>query len=337
LTQLIRTFGNGASLGYLKHSGKLRQRAIQLSYLACYWRAHSLYVEKLKKFQISDIIPHGSLLNYKYIGNYLAFSQGRRWRRDVIISNYQIIYNLMQRRGNSEFFTKSTVLWQLAPTEMLVDTLCITLQPSTVAPLEGEFELQFTVGEKLLATLTFVFASGKLVDTDHDAVCIVGSLQGGHDCRTEIRQASKVNGEISPFTMLILSVKALSQAMQIENVFGVSSHDQVALRGENRTTGLDYDAMWSREGGSAHPNGFHLLEPQAMAKPLCLIPQSHRKRAQRKRDRKMQISREICAHAFASLFSGRPGICLSRVTETIALQSPATEAASPRDDMGVRL
>jgi uncharacterized protein VirK/YbjX len=285
LSQQIEISGSAASLGSIKHSGRLKYRAIQLTYLAQNWRAHRQYLNQLKVFQESDVIPHNSLINYKYIGNYLALSRSREWRREIIVSNYQIIYDLSRTAAHATLFARSTTIWsRLASLDTGATDQRIILQPSTIAPLEGEFELQFFLGTKLLATLTFVFASGVLVEAEDQAVCLIGSLQGGHDCRTEIRQAAKLNGEISPFTMLVLALKALTEAMNVAKLFGVSSNDQVALRGESRA-GLDYDAMWAREGGSLQPNGFFLLEP-LNSKPLVQISQSHRKRAQRKRERK---------------------------------------------------
>jgi uncharacterized protein VirK/YbjX len=262
-------------------------RAIQLTYLAQNWRAHNQYLGKLRIFQDSNVIQQNNLVNYKYIGNYLALSRDRKWRREIILSNYQIIYDLRQRMTHSKLFCTSTTIWR-SPSSLddSISEQRIILQAGTIAPLEGEFELQFFLEKKLLATLTFVFASGSLVEVEDQAVCLIGSLQGGHDCRAEIRQAAKLNGEISPFTMLVLALKALTEAMDVAKIFGVSSDDQVALRGESRA-GLDYDAMWTREGGSLHANGFYLLEP-LNSKPLEQISQSHRKRAQRKRQRKVE-------------------------------------------------
>jgi uncharacterized protein VirK/YbjX len=163
-----------------------------------------------------------------------------------------------------------------------------------------------------------VFAAGRLLQTDEQTVCVVGALQGGRDSRADVRLASKLNGEISPFTMLIITLTALADALEVKQAFGVSSSDQVALRGDEPKDRIDYDAMWVREGASVQPNTFYLLQSPSLDKTSFASARAHRRRAERKRERKVEIAVQI---------SQRAAHVLCAVSSDQA--SPATQRASP--------
>jgi uncharacterized protein VirK/YbjX len=126
----------------------------------------------------------------------------------------------------------------------------ILLSRSELGPMEGEWQLQLMLDDAVLCTLSFVFASMPHFDPDREVVCLIGGIQGGLDCRSAIRIAAKANHEISPTTMLILAVKATSQALAAGAVFGVCSRDRIAeVYVADRITAY-YDMLWNNLGAT---------------------------------------------------------------------------------------
>jgi len=143
-----------------------------------------------------------------------------------------------------------------------------------------------------LFTLTFLFAPGDLFGCPADTVLFIGGAQGGVDCRIEMRQAAKDNGEISPAAMLLLTVRALVKVLDIGQIFAVADEDQVSKGYHSDEVKLDYNSFWSNAGGVRHGT-FYKLFNESVEKPLNEIPITHRARTRRKRERKARIRETI--------------------------------------------
>ena len=96
-------------------------------------------------------------------------------------------------------------------------------------------------------------------------------------------------------------VVAISTALGVEAVLGVSSKEQVVRSRAGSHTKADYDALWALEGGSPQVNGFHVLSPEGAERPLSDVPTSHRRRTKLKRKFKQELLEEVTAKATALL------------------------------------
>jgi Protein of unknown function (DUF535) len=160
--------------------------------------------------------------------------------------------------------------------------LVIRLERATLAPMEGEAQLRFSLGNLTLCTLTFCFLEGANIGLPSDVVLLIGGLQGAANRRREIRMAAKANGEISPAASLLLAAKAIAMAFRVQYVVGVSTDQHIAWGYAREKISLSYDDMWLKAGGTRVDEGFFVLAP-GTEKPLKDIPISHRQRTRRKR------------------------------------------------------
>jgi uncharacterized protein VirK/YbjX len=230
---------------------------------------------------------------FKYLGDYLSLSMSTTARRQALTGHYLRLGSLARASAGYVSWRDSIVLWELGQREPH-GSLRIFLEPARLAPMEGELQLRFSSGRRNLFTLTFLFTPGDLFGCPSDTVLFIGGVQGGVDCRSEMRQAAKDNGEISPPTMLLLTVKALAKVLQIGQIFAVAEENQISKRytWASDTVKLDYHSFWSKMGGVRHGTFYKLLN-ESVEKPLNEIPITHRARTRRKRERKARIRETI--------------------------------------------
>lgn len=268
------------------------RRIAQIVYLSMHWPQHRSYARQMRNNVDAGHAIDNGYTRYKYLGKYLAWSRSRNWRRDAILSHYAYLHDILKRESSQYRFTQTTTIWKLV-SEVDATPLNVVMQPSRYGPMEGELELSFNVGNLRLATLTFIFVQGKLMGSDEPTVCVIGAIQGGavRD-RAESRRAAKVNGEVAPFAMLLIALKALCDRLALTHIFAVSSSEQVAIQDLEHSNMLDYNAFWSGVGSIAHPNGFYLIEPkQEKVQPTISSP--HWRRTRKKRKHKARILSDI--------------------------------------------
>ncbi len=170
-------------------------------------------------------------------------------------------------------------------------TLSIVLEPSRLAPMEGELELRFAFRSDLYV-LTFLIAPGQAFGLDCNRVLFIGGVQGRIGTREEMREASKLNGEVSPATMLLMTVQALAKAARVDQLIAIGEDEQISMSYSPSQILFDYRRCWTEIGGQRigpHYN-IPLESPQ---KPLSDIPLSHRRRAKIRREAKMRLSKTI--------------------------------------------
>ena len=207
-------------------------------------------------------------------------------RMQALTGHYLRLGSLAGASARYVNWRDSIVLWELGQGEPH-GSLRIFLEPAW-APREGALQLRFSSGRRDLFRLTFLFAPGDLFGCPAETVLFIGGAQGGADCRIEMRQAAKANGEISPAAMLLLTGRALAKVLDIGQIFAVAQEDQIS----KDKVQLDYHSFWSKAGGVRHGNFYKLLN-ERVEKPLSEIPITHRARTRRKRERKARIRETI--------------------------------------------
>jgi uncharacterized protein VirK/YbjX len=191
-------------------SAKISKRTRQILYLISHLPQHSDHRRGLRHARQSGVATHDTLLDFKYLGEYLADQLSTEIRRSATLFHYMFLkHNTSSEK--TRLWNDGATIWRRYGDGREQD-LNIRLEPAKSAPMEGETQLRFLLGTLTLCTLTFCFLDGVSIGLPSEAVLLIGGLQGEANRRQEIRMAAKANGEISPATGLLLAAKAIATA-----------------------------------------------------------------------------------------------------------------------------
>jgi uncharacterized protein VirK/YbjX len=253
------------------------KRLRQAAYLCCHPIGHFRCAAAIRKSRIAV----SASTSLKYLGDHLALSLRPHQRRRALASHYTILRAVL-RSSARRALPQGLSIWRK---DVGSDSpLSITLERSTIAPMEGELQLRFSYKSNL-CVLSFLLASGDVFGVGHSSVLFVGGVQGFMGGREEVREAARLNGEIAPTAMLLLAVQAIGRAFGVGEIIGIGEDDHVSLGYARSKVVFDYRRIWIEAGGVRR--GFHYGIPfETPQKPLLETARSHRPRTRRKREAK---------------------------------------------------
>jgi uncharacterized protein VirK/YbjX len=266
----------------LPRGSKLLKRIKQLSYLASHPVAHGRCAAAVAR---SPLRGAGRFPTLKYVGDHLALSLRTNQRREALIRHHAIAADALSAAAARQV-KHGAVLWRREINDR--PPLLLTMQPAKLAPMEGELELSFVFRTRLYV-LTFLFAPGHVFSSPGKRVLFIGGLQGRYGSRDEIREASRLNHEIAPITMLLLAIRAIARAIGADELLAISETDQISMSYAAPMVQFDYGAFWSEFGGKRRGN-FYVLPIEVLPKPLRDVSPSHRSRARRRREEKQGVT-----------------------------------------------
>lgn len=262
---------------------KLVKRVRQLARLG----AHPVKYRHCLRIVRDSGLATDHLAALKYVGDHLALSLSAAQRREALESHYALLPRLL-RPGLKHALRGGALIWSKQVAGDL-PPLSISLEPSKLAPMEGELQLRFSFKTDL-CVLTFLIAPGHIFGANIATVLFIGGLQGRIASRDEIREASRANDEVSPAAMVILSVQLLAKIMQMDALIAITDAEHISRRYSKIT--FDYARIW-REAGGVPLGPFYRLPLESPQKPLSEIPRSHRYRTRRRREAKKAIRTAI--------------------------------------------
>jgi hypothetical protein len=107
-----------------------------------------------------------------------------------------------------------------------------------------------------------------------------------------MREASRLNCEISPAAMLIIAVQAIGKIMQVDQLIAIGEDDHISMGYSPSKIMFDYRRFWIEVGGESCGRYYRLpLEP--VQKPLSEVSLTHRSRARRRREAKGLVRKSI--------------------------------------------
>ena len=263
---------------------KLFKRLRQAVYLGSHPLSHYRCACVIRESELTT----DPLVSLKYLGDHLALSLETHQRRQALMGHYSRMPELLLPDVRGQL-AKGVLLWtrELAGPHRL----CLVLERSTLAPMEGELQLRFSFKSDLYV-LTFLLAPGHLFGSTCNSVLFIGGVQGGIGVREEMREASRLNGEISPATMLILAVQAITKVAGVGELIAISERDHISMSYSPARIKFDYAAFWERAGGQ-RLGSYYRLPIDTPHRPLSTIPLAHRRRTKRKREEKKLVQESI--------------------------------------------
>lgn len=271
---------------------KLGRRVYQLLLLLAHAGGHLAYWRELRAARRKGVVGADRLTAVKYLGAYLSSSLTPRARRDCLRFHYRFLAGAMRSSAHGVVWQRETPVWSMHTDAG--PTLRVTLGRSTLAPMEGESALCFMMGDRTLCTLTFAFVHGRDLQLPCAEAIFIGGLQGGVDCRQQIRDAAKLNGEVSPAAMLLLAAEALANVLGVDHMVGVSTDEQASAGHAVPKIALSYDRLWQELGAHHARTGFYVKAIAAAADDADrAVAGSHPSRTRRRRAFKKAIRRDI--------------------------------------------
>jgi uncharacterized protein VirK/YbjX len=270
---------------------KVMKRTKQLLYFVSHRADHAEYLRVIGTARAAGVASADKLIDLKYLGIYLSDFMSTETRRQILMHHYAFLTQKITDASKGRLWSAGATLWERHDEET-GNTFRVIVEQSALSPMEGESQLRFTLGDTTLCTLTFSVLHGASIGLPHGQVIFIGGVQGGQNCRQEIRVAAKANGEIAPAAILLVAAKAIAQAMGIGHIVGVSSEGQAAMGYAGEKISLSYDAMWLDAGAIQTENGFFIVAP-GEEKRLDDIRSKHRARTRRKRQLKLEITKQV--------------------------------------------
>lgn len=260
---------------------KLLRRARQIAYVAAHPIKHRRCAAVIERSGLSA----SRVTPLKYVGDHLALSLDTAARRRALTTHYATLPRLL--KGSCAVALKAGLrIWH----KQVADgspPLILELEPSRLAPMEGELQLRFSFRSDLFV-LTFLIAPGSVFGSSARTVLFIGGIQGRMGTREEVREASRLNDEIAPATMLILAVQAIARRTDVGAIIGVGAEEHISLGYARSRIALDYGRFWQDAEGVRAGRHFRLpIEP--VQKPLREVSLSHRSRARRRREAKALV------------------------------------------------
>ena len=293
------------------------KRLRQLTYLCCHPIEHHRCASVVRKSRIA----HCARTPFKYLGDHLALSLRPTQRRRALATHYELLPNVL-RSIAKQGLRDGLSIWCKDVGDG--PPLSITLEPSRLAPMEGELQLRFSYRSDL-CVLTFLLASGDVFGAGSAPILFIGGMQGGIGCREELREACRLNGEISAATLLLLAVQAIGCAMGVGQIIGIGEENHISMSYARSKINFDYARIWTQAGGVRRGDHYRIpfVTPN---RPLTETCRSHRSRTRRKRAAK-DILRQSIEIRLRHLI--RSNVCdrRSRIS-AVRIRSPRQAAVS---------
>jgi uncharacterized protein VirK/YbjX len=271
-----------------------RKRAIQ----AIKWLTHYASFRNLNRIvnssDISALAVAYPEYRFKYLGNYLSPAFSTTQRAAILGHTYRFLAMQKILPFRTAMAGELVELWSRTVDGERYDAVLSPMREDFF--LEGDLALLFRREGKPLYRLTFSFVPGTCVGLEEETALFIGGSQGYRNPVIEFRRASKLMGEICPPTLLLIILKAISKALGIRTLLGVSlaHHSCNAVSSGKIKSVMAYDAFW--EANSAEKSGrFYHMTSDLAFRPSEASSSAHRARARRKQERKMELYTEMLA------------------------------------------
>ena len=163
------------------------------------------------------------------------------------------------------------------------------------------------------AIVGFSVGPGHVLGVADTTVLFIGGVQGRIGSREEVREAARLNSELSPRALLVLAAQALARAIDVDEIIAVGEDEHISRAYAEAQMSFDYAQFWTKVGG-VRVGRHYRLPMESPHKPLALVAASHRSRARRRREIKHAI-RDALDLRFRQLIEPRSRVsCVAETT-----------------------
>ena len=236
----------------------------------------------------SAMREHHQRIQYKYLGEYLAYALSPLQKLQALNSHYEYIANHLVNAGGLENVQQGITLWSQHYKQ---DVFSIVLEMPELTYREGEWVLAFKANQTTIFMLSFTIVPARIIEKNHSEMAmVIGGVQGVAGCSEWIKLAAKANGDIFPSILLFTALQALALSLGLNTIFAVTVEKQIspAVRDQAERYLNTYDKFWESQGGLL-ADGFYKFTPLPAEKPSNELSGTHSARSKRKRALRKQL------------------------------------------------
>lgn len=266
--------------------------------LSGYWA----FRQRLSHSRYGRIIPKGDpFFDRKFVTPYLATFFTPADRLAIQTHLCDCLDSLFRDDSFVARLKDGIVLWSA---DMDGHSQSIVLRLPVRTMLEGDLTIEHSLDGERLYRMSFGFVPGHLIDLPDPQVLFVGGSQGVHGTADKARLAARLNGEITPANMLLIALRAVGQAMGIDQICGVAATHQPVVHAKANLSLGAYDDLWIRNHGEAHARFFAM---PAWPSENAVVEGGNKSRTRRKRRLRQaltdQIARDFAVHVVPPAYS----------------------------------
>jgi uncharacterized protein VirK/YbjX len=269
-------------------------RVSKLIYLLTHLREYLRLRRVLLRDQRVCAQRHCKWADLKHIRAYGARFLNKNEKYDFITFHYNFVLDRLCSERSREVLSGRAYLWEAV---LSGNILGIELRRSTSTSIEGELVLNFTFNRRIIFMLTFTVVPGAYFGESARPLIFIGGMQGRPACREDIRAASKLNKEIDPATMLLMALKTIGIAWNIETIAAISARYQISANALERSTERSavYDRFWIESGGTPYRDRVYKLRTHFQRGAQDPTLGTHKSRTRRKRMAKEALRTDLTA------------------------------------------
>jgi uncharacterized protein VirK/YbjX len=268
--------------------GKISKLIYLITHLSAYLRLRRV----LSRDQRACVERHCKWADLKHVRAYGARFLDKNEKYDFITFHYNFVLDWLSLERSREVLAGRAYLWE---TVLSGNMLGIELRRSTLTSIEGELVLNFAFNSRVIFMLTFTVVPGAYFGESARPLIFIGGMQGRPACREDIRAASKLNKEIDPATMLLMALKTIGIAWNIETIAAISARHQISANAleSSKERSAVYDRFWVESGGTPYRDKVYKLRTHFQRGAQDPALGTHRSRTRRKRMAKEALRSDL--------------------------------------------
>ncbi|QRX81263.1 DUF535 family protein [Glaciimonas sp. PAMC28666] len=249
-------------------------------------RRHIKLINTLSHPQVAKLTLDNPEMSYKYLRNYISLDISKKNSLAILTGHYTYLQKHFRSNFLEVIYNFPVRLWSQNINDNLVEI--VIGFPHTI-DYEGDLCLIFKIDKVSIYRIIFVIANGAPFGVPDENVIFVSSVQGMHDFEN-VKLATKVCHDIQPAQLLMAAMSGLTSSLGFKTMVGIGNKNQIS---QGKKFYFSYNTFFEKYGVLMSETNFFKIPVPFAEKPLELIEMKHRKRTQKKRAFKNEISEHV--------------------------------------------
>lgn len=209
-----------------------------------------------------------------------------RLREKIYTFHYSTLNKVFDKPCIDLCVDSGAVLWR----SPIQPSLSIALKQGNPEFRDGEIELQFRQGSRVIYFMGFTLVPPNTIYKNNEYGILITRVQGSTGYLDFFKSANIFLSDVAVNHLLFAGVRGLAAYIGVRSIFGVSTKFQ-SYYALDRFDRFDkcYDKFWESLQGAKVSNSFYQLPIPYVDKDINLVSQHHRSRTRKKRAFKNSI------------------------------------------------
>ncbi|RXZ38430.1 DUF535 domain-containing protein [Oxalobacteraceae bacterium CAVE-383] len=249
-------------------------------------RQHLRLIHILSHPQVTKLMTGNPELSYKYLRNYIALEISTANCLAILSEHYAYLQTRFKNDFLDIVYQSGIPLWAQCIDDVSFE---IVMDFPHTIDFEGDLCLIFKKDQVSIYRIIFVIANGSSFGLPKRNVLFISSIQGMGDFE-DIRLATKICCDIQPAQLLMAAMSGLGTALGFDTIVGIGNKNQLS---KGAKLYFSYDHFFANYGNRIPKTNFYEIPLPYAEKPLDSIDARHRKRSQKKRVFKNEITDQV--------------------------------------------